>query len=377
MKKVIVVGGGILGAAAAFELTKRKASVTIIDGEYPGRATAAAAGIICPWVSQRRNKRWYLLARNGAKYYPSLINELAYYQELITGYTKVGAISLHSDQKKLEAMLERTLKRKVEAPEIGDVSILSPEQAKALFPPLADGYGAVHVSGAARVDGQALRNSLISASKKLGANYLKVNCTLLTDKQKVIGVQTKSETILADEVIVAGGAWANHLLKPLNISFQVAEQKGQIVHLELPNTDCRKWPVVMPPHDQYILTLESNRIVIGATHENNTNFDYRITVGGIKEIIDKALLFAPGLINSTFLETKVGFRPFTPDFLPVFGRITGKDGLLVANGLGASGLTMGPFIGQQLAKYILETPDIDFSDYSVNNCIIENNEMTK
>ncbi|GKU82241.1 FAD-binding oxidoreductase [Niallia sp. NCCP-28] len=377
MKKVIVVGGGILGAATAFELAKRKASVTIIDSEHSGRATAAAAGIICPWISQRRNKRWYSLARNGAKYYPALIDELAFYQESTTGYAKVGAISLHSDSAKLEAMFERTLKRKVEAPEIGDVSILRPEQAKALFPLLADGYGAVHVSGAARVDGQALRNSLISASKKLGAHYLKGTCTLLTDKQKTIGVQTENGSILADEVIVAGGAWANHVLQPLNISFQVTEQKGQIVHLELPNIDCHKWPVVMPPHDQYILALENNRIVIGATHENNTNFDYRITVGGIKEIIDKALLFAPGLIDSTFLETKVGFRPFTPDFLPVFGRIKGKDGLLIANGLGASGLTMGPFIGQQLAKYLLETPDIDFSDYSVDDCILENNKAFK
>lgn len=377
MKKVIVVGSGILGAAAAFELAKRKVSVTIIDGKYPGGATAAAAGIICPWISQRRNKRWYLLARNGAKYYPALIEELASYQELTTGYAKVGAISLHSDPAKLEAMFKRTLKRKPEAPEIGDVSILNPEQAKTLFPLLADGYGAVHVSGAARVDGHALRNSLISASKKLGADFIESDCTLLTDKQKIIGVQTKKETILADEVIVAGGAWANRLLQPLNLSFQVTEQKGQIIHLELPNTDCRKWPVVMPPHDQYMLTLENNRIVIGATHENNTNFDYRITVGGIKEIIDKALMFAPGLIQSTFLETKVGFRPFTPDFLPVFGRIQGRDGLLVANGLGASGLTMGPFIGQQLAKYLLETPDVDFSDYSVEDCIAENKALSK
>ncbi|MGP7819182.1 NAD(P)/FAD-dependent oxidoreductase [Niallia sp. 01092] len=372
MKKIIVVGGGILGASTAYELAKNGADVTIIDREDAGRATAAAAGIICPWISQRRNKRWYLLASEGAKYYPRLIEDLAEYGEFSTGYAKVGALSLHSDHHKLEAMLDRTIKRKETAPEIGDVNILSPNEVQNLFPPLADGYGAVYVSGAARVDGLALRNALIRTCEKLGATFLKANASLLFEGKKIIGVQTEEKTILADETIITAGAWANELLQPLQLSFQIQEQKGQIIHLQLPDTDCSSWPVVMPPHDQYILSLDNNRLVIGATHENNTDFDCRLTVGGIKEVFDKALQYAPGLLNSTFLEAKVGFRPFTADFLPVFGRVNDYEGMLIANGLGASGLTMGPFIGQQLAKYVLQiTPDINFDDYSVDDCILK------
>ena len=67
MKKVIVIGGGISGASAAYQLTKLSADVkvTIIDRKDPGQATDAAAGIICPWLSQRRNKAWYQLAKKG------------------------------------------------------------------------------------------------------------------------------------------------------------------------------------------------------------------------------------------------------------------------------------------------------------------------
>lgn len=63
MKSHIVIGAGILGASAAYHLAKAGAKVTVIDRKDPGQATDAAAGIICPWLSQRRNKAWYALAK--------------------------------------------------------------------------------------------------------------------------------------------------------------------------------------------------------------------------------------------------------------------------------------------------------------------------
>jgi len=370
MKKTVIIGAGILGASVGYELAKQGALVTIVDREDLGQATKAAAGIICPWISQRRNKRWYRLAMEGAKYYPALIDELKACGEKNTGYKKVGAISPNDNIEKLEAMVKRTLKRKEEAPEIGEVTILSEQESKTLFPPLADGYQSVHVSGAARVDGWALRNSLISAAKKLGAQVIKDDCSLLMENGRVFGIKTAHEDIIADEVIITAGVWANELLSPLELSIDLSFQKGQIIHLQMPGLNSDDWPVVMPPHDQYLLSLNGNRIVIGATHENDEELDYRLTIGGMKEIMDKALKFAPGLLNSTFLEAKVGFRPFTADFLPIFGRIPGQDKVIFANGLGASGLTMGPFLGQQLASLALDKElIIPAADYSLDEFI--------
>ena len=62
-------------------------------------------------------------------------------------------------------------------------------------------------------------------------------------------------------------------------------------------------PVVMPPNDQYILTFDNGHVVIGATHENDTGFDHRVTAGGLHEVFHKALAVAPGLENATVLET--------------------------------------------------------------------------
>ena|SRR5690606_40186684 len=121
MSEVIVVGAGVLGASTAYHLVKMGAKVTIVDAGLEGQATVAAAGIICPWTSQRRNKKWYTLAKNGAAYFSTLIPALEEDSDIDTGYKKVGAISIHTDSEKLKKMKERALKRREDAPEIGEV----------------------------------------------------------------------------------------------------------------------------------------------------------------------------------------------------------------------------------------------------------------
>ena len=63
MQKFIIIGSGILGASTAYHLAKSGVEVTVIDRHDAGQATDAAAGIICPWLSQRRNKAWYALRK--------------------------------------------------------------------------------------------------------------------------------------------------------------------------------------------------------------------------------------------------------------------------------------------------------------------------
>ncbi|MBM7662685.1 D-amino-acid dehydrogenase [Bacillus mesophilus] len=370
MKKYIVVGAGILGASTAYHLAKAGAEVTIVDRQDHGQATDAAAGIVCPWLSQRRNKAWYELVKSGARYYPELIQQLEELGETETGYRKVGALSLHTDYEKLEKMVERALKRREDAPEIGEVTILSPADTKRMFPPLAEEYGSVFVSGGARVNGRALKDALLSGAKKLGATYLEGNAALLYNDNVIHGIQLEERGIDADQVLITGGVWSRDLLEPLGVEFLVTSQKAQILHLEWQNEDTGDWPVVIPPNDQYMLSFEEGRIVIGATHEDHVGFDTRVTAAGMNEVLGKALAVAPGLSGCTIMEARVGFRPFTPGFLPVIGAVPGLEGVLLANGLGASGLTSGPFLGAELARLALgRDTELELSHYSVSGAI--------
>ncbi|MDQ0254682.1 D-amino-acid dehydrogenase [Evansella vedderi] len=370
MRSFIVVGAGILGASTAYHLAKFGGKVTVVDRKDKGQATDAAAGIVNPWLTQRRNKAWYRLAKGGARYYPKLIKALEEDGETNTGYARVGAISLQTDELKLNKMEERAKLRKEDAPEMGEIRRLSSEETKAMFPPLADGFGAVHVSGGARVYGRDLRNALLRGGEKHRAKVIEGNAELLHNGKRVIGVKVGGQEILSDKVIVTAGAWVKELLAPLGINFLVTGQKAQIIHLELSSVETEKWPVVMPPNNQYILAFGGGRIIAGATHEDDVAFDTRVTAGGIHEILDKALRVAPGLGESSILEARVGFRPFTPEFLPVIGPVPQWEGLLVANGLGASGLTVGPYLGSELGKLALGLEmELDITDYDVAGAI--------
>ncbi|WP_203340431.1 NAD(P)/FAD-dependent oxidoreductase [Planococcus beijingensis] len=369
MKSLIIIGSGILGASAAYHAAKAGAQVLLIDRGDKGQATGAAAGIVCPWISQRRNKAWYGLAKGGAKYYPELIRELEALGETDTGYKQVGIVSIHEDSK-LDKMEQKAHERRVDAPEMGDIQRLSPDETRELFPFATEEYGSLWVSGAARVDGHAIRDALISAAVKLGARRLTGNAELLIEESRVIGVTIGGERLLADRVASTGGAWAADLFKPLGLDLDIVPQKAQILHLQAEGQPTGNWPVAMVPYGQYIVPFDDGRIVAGATHENGAGFNEKLTAGGMHHILDKTLEAAPGLAGTEIAGAATGFRPATTSALPFIGRVPGQPNFFAANGLGASGLTAGPYLGGQLAKLVLGEPvDIDLSLYQVEEAI--------
>lgn len=255
-EKVIVIGGGIVGASTAYYLAKNGASVTLVDRNDQGQATTAAAGIICPWISQRRNKAWYHLAKSGAALYTNLIAELESLGETNTGYEKVGAISLHTEANKLEGMVERATKRKETAPEIGEITTLNEIETVNRVPVLQEGYQSVYISGAARVNGQELLQALKRGATLKGVNILQGDASLSIEGNQIKGVHVDNQyTIHADKVILANGAWMSELVKPFGIDLQVFPQRAQITHVKLPGIETAKWPVIMPPGNQYMLSL--------------------------------------------------------------------------------------------------------------------------
>lgn len=371
MKSLIIIGGGILGASTAYEAAKAGAKVTLIDRADSGQATGAAAGIVCPWISQRRNKAWYHLAKNGAKYYPRLIEQLEALGETETGYKKVGIVSIHEDSK-LDKMEAKARERREEAPEMGTIERLDAEQTQALFPHAGSEYGSLYVSGAARIDGRAVRDALVSAARKLGAEMIDGDAGFIREDGRVIGAAVERQNFYADSMISAGGAWAPELFRPLGLRMDVVPQKAQILELQLGEGGTGDWPVAMVPYGQYIVPFADGRIIAGATHENDAGFDAKLTAGGIHHILDKVLDVVPGLAGAELKGASTGFRPTTLSALPFIGRVPGHDNLFAANALGSSGLTAGPYFGAQLAKLALgEALDIDLGDYSIEDVFQE------
>src|SRR5699024_1339849 len=128
MPKYVIVGAGILEATTAYQLARNGADVIVVDRSDSGQATNAAAGIVSPWLSKRRNKAWYKLAKNGANTYPDILDYLARDDEAITGYAQLGAMYLHHISEQLAEMEKRAPTRRNDAPEMSEIMRLNPEE---------------------------------------------------------------------------------------------------------------------------------------------------------------------------------------------------------------------------------------------------------
>jgi len=92
LMKVIVVGAGIMGGSAAYHLARAGSEVTLVDRADEGRATAAGAGIVCPWGSSIEDAWRYALLARGARYYSQIVAMLAEDGERDLGYARVGGL---------------------------------------------------------------------------------------------------------------------------------------------------------------------------------------------------------------------------------------------------------------------------------------------
>lgn len=373
---VVVVGGGVVGAAAAYQLTLSNTRVVLVDAGHEGRATAAGAGIIAPGLSWRPSALYYPLSYKAASYYPTLIAQLSDDGAGETGYEVVGGLYIATDEREMIqlAILRRLLDDRAAAgvPNIGAVSSVSGREAKALFPALGQIAGALHMSGAARLNGRLLREALVQGARRRGAKVVEGHARLVCKGGYAKGIEVDGRMIPADAVIIAGGAWSNQFRESTGIDIPVKPQKGQILHIEM-TEDTSRWPILLGFNAYYILTFPKRRVVVGATREDDSGYDTRVTVAGVQALAEEALRVAPSLADGILHEVRVGLRPDTPDHLPILGPVPGIRGLYLATGHGANGLTAGAYSGITVANQVMGNPvEVDVQPYSIARFFAKN-----
>ena len=361
MKKVAIIGAGIVGATAAYYLSKESnLEVTVFD-HGQGQATKAAAGIISPWFSKRRNKAWYKMARLGADFYVDLLADLEKSGQEIDFYQRSGVFLLKRDESKLEERDQLAHQRREESPLIGQLAILDSASANELFPGLQGFDHLLYASGGARVDGQLLVTRLLEASQvKLVKE--KVTLTPLAS-----GYQIGEEVF--DQVILATGAWLGDLLEPLGYAVDVRPQKGQLRDYQL-GQDMEAYPVVMPEGEWDLIPFAGGKLSLGATHENDMGFDLTVDETLLQQMEEAALPHYPVLAVAISRAERVGIRAYTSDFSPFFGQVPGLESVYAASGLGSSGLTTGPIIGYHLAQLVQSREmTLDPANYPIENYV--------
>ena len=362
---VVVVGGGVVGTAAAYHLVERGIETVLVDDDREGSATAAGAGIVSPPTSSRReNDDWFAFAELAAAHYPELIDDLEAAGIEDHGYKRGEMLSVAltpAEAETIETDRERAQRRDAAVEEI------TPAAAEAAFPALSGVERALRFPGAGRVDGAMLTDALGRAARKSGLTTVDGRAEAIqTENGAVSGVVVDGDRIDAERVVVAGGAWSGGFGDDLGCSLPVTPVRGQILHFDASAVfeDPAELPIVGSVADNYIVPWADGRIVVGATREHDSGFDPRLTAAGVQAVLDSGLRLAPGLADATFEEARVGLRPGSPDGLPILGAVPGVDGAYVATGHGPTGLTLGPYSGAVIAGLLAgEEPAADLSAF--------------
>ncbi|NEE02161.1 NAD(P)/FAD-dependent oxidoreductase [Phytoactinopolyspora halotolerans] len=364
MTRIAVVGAGIVGAGVAYHLAARGADVVVIDDARPERATAAGAGIIAP-VSSRTSddeRSDYMFA--AAAHYLELIERFEVGGLTEHSYGATGQLIVALDDAELvqlEAVAERAsaLIAQKGTVGIGSPEMLTQAEIRRRFPPVTTARGALWLPAVARVDGRNIRELLMTMAAQHGARVVEARAELAltgsgSDNEpgsRVLGVRAGGELVTADAVVVAAGVWAKDVAAETGLDLALYPQRGQIVHLRMPGGS--QLPVLNTFRGHYLLSFPGDRVVIGATREDDSGFDAHATAGGVDAVIRNGFSLVPDLSEAEWLEVRVGIRPASRDGAPILGPVPGVDGLWLATGFGATGLTLGPYSAKLLAESVL------------------------
>ncbi|WP_420435295.1 glycine oxidase ThiO [Candidatus Poriferisocius sp.] len=343
---VIVVGGGIIGLSAAWQLHRDGAEVVVLDPAPGTGASHAAAGMLAP-IHEAYWGESYILSLNlaASHAWPAFAEALG---ADAVDYRRNGMLmaAYDADDKALLDNLgdlheqeglpvERLRSRECRTRE----PLLAPSVRGGVYSPLD------HQVNPRRVVAELLDR----------VPAIPVSATEVTRNRVMVD---DGRELACQQVVVAAGAWTGRLL-----GLPIRPIKGQILRLSGPEGMLRL-PVrgVVRGSSVYAVPRSDGEIVVGATQEEQ-GFDTRVTAGGVYELLRDVLALLPGLSEIDLVETWAGLRPGAPDNAPIIGR--GDDGIVYATGHYRNGILTAPITAAAVAALVQgQEPPVNLSPFS-------------
>jgi glycine oxidase len=348
--KVIVVGGGIIGCATAFELAKAGCAVTLIERETPGaEASGAAAGFLSA-LADTHVTPYSHLALASWRLFPGVADELRERTGIDVEYVTRGTIHPLADARDVRraesrSSLPTNRELGIEAWDAADLRSREP----ALSPEIR---GAMFVRGDHWVNNQRL--TIAYAQAALGAGVMlragSAVTRVVVEDACARGVIADGERLDADRVVLAAGAWTAELMASFGARLPMEPRRGQmaaLAHVPPVLTHC------VHANDVYLVPRPSGELLIGATVER-VGFQRAVTAAGIAELLGKATALVPALGGLPITRTWCGFRPWATDGLPVIGPWPGAENLWLATAHYRNGILLAPITARLMTAWILE-----------------------
>jgi glycine/D-amino acid oxidase-like deaminating enzyme len=396
---VIVVGGGIVGAATAYFLAQRGFKVVLLEGQSWGwGASGRNPGF--QWLHTRKAGLQMELAMAGRRLSERLVEEIEEFE-----FRRSGGMIYYFDDSQRPLMESFVAERR----EAGlPMELIDAKAARAHCPVLSENVlGASFNPLDAHQDTRRLVESLARAAERAGAALrpgVQID-RLLMDKDRVIGLAAGGESFHAGTVVLATGVWTPKLLSPLGIDVPITAMRLQVIETE--PAPFRFEPLLYGPTalKQYAFIRDlpgysdagtmhplegkhsgieflelaaqraDGRVLLGCPMDF-VGLDDRPTVAGIGLTLAILAERMPVLAELAIERVWAGLLPQTPDALPILGAVPGVDGL-VLNAGHVFGNVAGPISGLMIAQSLAgETTEFNLDLFSISRDSLKaNNEQ--
>jgi sarcosine oxidase subunit beta len=374
---VVIVGGGILGCAVAYHLcSQSNLKVALIERGLVGmQTTSLAASIIVRGRSSRPQTDLVLETHRSLEALETKLGRSL-------DFRRVG--SMHVAHSEASAQTFNRLADRLR--EIGDEPReLTVDQAKQMVPWLAlDGAALiVHNPLDGFIDPYRFANAYLQAAIAHGGLDVHQSTEVLelqTRGRQIVGVDTDKGQFSADQVVVAAGPWANHLLRPLGSAAAMAPVRSHYWITGPSDLYSAKTPILTLPDANAYMRPEGGGLLFGLRSRINKwahprdlpktlqGFSFDDDSQGwqsLEETAGPLLKLCPSLAEVEIKYYNSGPSGYTPDGKHVVGAAPNLDGVYLAAGCCGSGITISGGVGRVISQLVLgQTPTIDITSFS-------------
>src|SRR5215470_11858045 len=344
---VVVIGGGVIGSAIAWNLAAQQQHTILVEKNQPGKeASSAAAGILA--VASGRSKRgpMYQLKSASQKLYPALVQELEERTGIDIEYQRVGVLDLirnNVDEKKYRQLYDLRREQGYAA------AWLSAEEVRRLEPELTtDIRGAVHFSGDHHLNNERLAEAWAKAAAQRGAT-VQTNATVNEARVangKVTAVRIGEEWVNTNTVVIAAGSWSQEVGAVFGLAIPTQPAKGQMLTVRF--SQVRH---VISWSDHYLVPRKNGEVVIGSTVEF-VGHNKEVTLETVQSLIDRSVELVPTIRTAPLNRFWAGLRPYSPTRRPILDRAPGLENVILATGHHRNGIVLAPITGQLICELI-------------------------
>jgi len=335
-KKVLVVGGGIVGCLTALALSDRGCQVTLVErnmvaAQTSGESSWAGAGILFPLLPWMYKEAVNKLAMAGAAMYPQLCERLLTKTGIDPQYLASGMQLLPPYDENFAISWCKTNAIPIRQNATG---LFLPNVAQLRPPNLL----------------QALRQLLIQNNVTLLENTQLVP---LKNSDYIDSWQTNTGPVLkADAYVVTSGAWSFELLKETAVNLTIKPMRGQILLYDATNMPAIDKPNCIIYQDGFYLVPRRDGLILAGSTLEDVGFNTETTETMRQQLIIKAENILPSLKHASVIKHWSGLRPGTPDNLPTIAAHPSIKNLFLNTGHFRYGLTMAPASAERIADLI-------------------------